>query len=79
MTETETHFQNAKIVEAQNTQKPADGRQQPLAESVPVVVHLAASAHAYRPGNRPQENFDSVTVSQSSPDPQAGVAAHPTG
>ena len=79
MTEAETHFQNAKIVEAQNTQEPTNGRQQPFAEIVPVVVHLPASARAYRSGNRPQEYFDSVTVSQSSPGPQAGVAAHPAG
>ena len=79
LTEAETHLQNAKIVEPQNTQQPADERRQPFAGAIPVVIHLATSARTHRPGNRPQEHFDAVTVSQSSPGPQAGAATHPGG
>jgi hypothetical protein len=66
-------------VEPQNAQQPADERRQPVAGAVPVVIHLASSACAYRLGKRPQEHFDAVTVSQSSPGPQAGAATHPGG
>ncbi len=79
LTEAETHLQNAKIVEPQKTQEPAEWRRQPFATVVPVVIHLATSTCAYRPGNRPQAHVDPVTVSQWSPDPQAGAATHSAG
>ncbi len=79
LTEAETHLQNTKIVKPQKTQQPADERRQPFAGAIPVVIHLATSARAYRLGDRPQKHFDAVTVSQSSPGPQAGAATHPGG
>ncbi len=79
LTEAETHLQNAKIVEPQNTQEPAERRRQPFTTVVPVVIHLATSTCAYRLGNRPQACFHPVTVSQSSPGPQTGATAHSAG
>ncbi len=77
VTEAESHLQNTKIVEAQIAQEPADGRRQTLPEVLAIVAHLATSARAYRPGSRPQKNFQPITVSQLSAGPQAAAALHP--
>ena len=76
LAEAEAHLQNAKIVQVEDTQEPANGRWQPFAEFIPVVVHLAASTCACRSGNHLQGRFLTVTVSQTPPDPQTGGAAH---
>ncbi len=79
VTEAESHLQNTKIVDPQIAQEPADGRRQPLPEILAVVVHLATSARAYQPGNRPQKHFQPITVSQLPAGPQAAAALHPAG
>jgi hypothetical protein len=77
LTESEAHFENAKIVYAEKTKKPAYGRLQALAEIVPVVSHPAASAHAHRSHDRTQGQFDRLTVSHSPVSPQVGMPACP--
>ena len=79
VTEAETHFQNTKIVDAEKTQEPATGRWKPLDKTFAFVVHLPACACARHPESGPREHFQRTTVSQSSSDPQIGVAAQPTG
>ena len=79
VTEAEFHLQDTKIVEAQIAQEPADGRRQTLPDLLAVVAHLATSACAYRPSNRPQKHFQPITVSQLSVGPQADAALRPAG
>jgi hypothetical protein len=72
LTEAETHFENAIIVDADETKEPADGRRQTPGRVIPLVVHLASSTFTLSTGNRAQLRLDLVTVSQSSPTQQAG-------
>jgi hypothetical protein len=72
LTEAETHFENAIIVDADETKDSADGRRQTPDRVIPLVVHLASSALTLPTGHRAQLRLDLITVSQSSPTQQTG-------
>jgi hypothetical protein len=79
LAETETHFENAEVVNAEHAKKPADGRRQALAEVIPVDVHPAASARAHPSRDRAQVQIEPVTVSHGALRLQAGATAYSVG
>ena len=72
LAESETHFENAEIVDAQETEKPAGGRRQAPPAHFPIIVHPAA----FPCGVRTQEHLERVTVAQPPPGKQAAAQSN---
>jgi hypothetical protein len=72
LAESETHFENAEIVDAHETEKPAGGRRQAPPALFPIIVHPAA----FPCGTRTQEHLEQVTVAQPSPGKQAAAQSN---
>lgn len=67
LAESESHFQDTKIVDAHETQEPAGGGRQAFAPLFPIFVHPAA----FPCGDRTQEHLGPLTVAQPHPGTQA--------